>query len=554
MSKKRLAMFLRLLGLVRFLWGFLILGVILGLLGSLCAALIPVVGSYALLSYLQGNSGIQLGTFLGILLLLAVLRGLLRYGEAISSTHVANTGLATLRDRLFTALRKMGPGQFSRKDQGNLVSVLTSDIELLEVFYAHTLGPILSTALYVCFLSVFIGTFHPVLGLLALCGYIVVGFVIPYITAKAGSGIGHRIRNLSGALSGTILENIQGLSETLQYGGSKERLGKMNDETASILREEKQLQRNTGFSRGFTDGTVIFFDVCMLLVSGVLYRKGIVGFGGVLIPTITVIGSFEPCLELASLGSHITKTFGAGRRILAILDETPAVSDIEGQAEIQFEGATVENVSFSLDGYPVLLDASLNIPKNAIIGLTGPSSSGKSILLKLLMRFWKTEEGCVRISQTSIEQVNTENLRRMESLMSQETFLFRDSIRNNVGIAKLDATQAEIEAACKKASIHDFIMRLPQGYDTMVGGAEDCLSGGERQRIGLARAFLHGAPFLLLDEPTSNLDSFNEAVILRSLHNQRKDKTILLVSHRNSALCIADKVYSVERGSVAEVR
>ena len=310
------------------------------------------------------------------------------------------------------------------------------------------------------------------------------------------------------------------------------------------------MRRIEGVSRGVTEACVVFFDLCMVIIAALLYRNGDLDFTGVLITSICLIGSFEPCLEIAALGSRLSKTFASGKRILDLLDETPAAPDIEGAPKVDFHGVEVENVTFLSEGYPVLKNASLEIPENTIVGLTGPSSSGKSTLLKLLMRFSTTDSGSVRISGTSIENINTQDLRNMESLVTQDTYLFNDSILNNLRIAKMDASLEEIQAACKKASVHDFIMGLPMGYDTQVGELGDSLSGGERQRLGLARAFLHGAPFLLLDEPTSNLDSLNEAVILRSLHNQRKDKTVLLVSHRSSALCIADKVYSAERGDI----
>jgi ATP-binding cassette subfamily C protein len=272
-------------------------------------------------------------------------------------------------------------------------------------------------------------------------------------------------------------------------------------------------------------------------------------------------------VALANLGSTLQNTFAAGNRVLDILDEEPVVEEIAGKENIVFTGASAEHVTFSYDTVDswsrqdekiqkngtetILSDISVEIPNHKIVGITGRSGSGKSTLLKLFMRFWKVQEGNVAISGTSVEQINTENLRDMESFMTQETYLFHDSIRNNLKIAKLDATDEEMMTACKKASVHDFIMSLPNGYDTQVGELGDTLSGGERQRLGLARAFLHDAPFLLLDEPTSNLDSLNEAVILKSLKEEQNGKTIVLVSHRPSTMCIADTVYSVEHGRVS---
>jgi ATP-binding cassette subfamily C protein len=306
-----------------------------------------------------------------------------------------------------------------------------------------------------------------------------------------------------------------------------------------------------------TNTVILLLDLCMLFVSARLYQMELVDFSGVLIPTIALMSSFGPVVALANLGSTLQNTFAAGNRVLDILDEEPVVEEINGKENITFAGAEASHVTFAYEQTKeegqehILSDLSVDIPKHKVIGIIGQSGSGKSTLLKLFMRFWKVQEGNVSISGTSVEQINTPNLRDMESFMTQETYLFHDSIKNNLKIAKLDATDEELILACKKASVHDFIMSLPNGYDTQVGELGDTLSGGERQRLGLARAFLHDAPLLLLDEPTSNLDSLNEAVILKSLKEEQNGKTIVLVSHRKSTMCIADSVYSVENGRVS---
>jgi ATP-binding cassette subfamily C protein len=282
-----------------------------------------------------------------------------------------------------------------------------------------------------------------------------------------------------------------------------------------------------------------------------LYNSGEIGFDGVLISVIALMSSFGPVVALANLGSTLQNTFAAGNRVLDIFDESPVVEEISGKKNIHFNGVKAENITFSYGNENILSDVSVEIPKNTVVGITGRSGSGKSTLLKLFMRFWNVQDGKIKISDTDIDNINTKNLRDMESFVTQETHLFHDSISNNLRIAKLDATQEEIETACKKASVHDFIISLPNGYDTQVGELGDTLSGGERQRIGLARAFLNNAPFMLLDEPTSNLDSLNEAVILKSLGEERNGKTVVLVSHRQSTMRIADMVYSVENGRMS---
>ena len=300
-----------------------------------------------------------------------------------------------------------------------------------------------------------------------------------------------------------------------------------------------------------TNTVILLFDLAMLFVSATLYQNGTIGFDGVLIPTIALFSSFGPCVALAALGSTLQNTFAAGNRVLDVLDDTPVVEEVSGKRSIAFSGAEVQNVTFAYGAETILDHISLEIPQGKVVGIVGRSGSGKSTLLKLLMRFWDVQKGSVKLSGTDVSDINTADLRDMESFVTQETHLFHDSIRNNLRIAKLDATDEEIEAACKKASVHDFIMTLPQGYDTPVGELGDTLSGGERQRLGLARAFLHDAPLMLLDEPTSNLDSLNEAVILKALNEERESKTVVLVSHRKSTMRIVDTVYSVENGRLS---
>ena len=311
------------------------------------------------------------------------------------------------------------------------------------------------------------------------------------------------------------------------------------------------MKNNSGRNTAVTNTVILIFDMIMLFTAAHYYRQGVVGFDGVIIPVLALMSSFGPCVALAALGSTLQNTFAAGNRVLDILEESPLVEDVKGESDIEFAGAKAENVTFAYDGEDILKDFSVELPKERVIGIVGKSGSGKSTFLKLLMRFWRTDAGSIEISGRDIEHINTDNLRNMECYVTQDTHLFHDTIRNNILLAKLDASREELEAACKKASIHDFIMSLPDGYDTQVGELGDTLSGGERQRIGLARAFLHDAPFMLLDEPTSNLDSLNEAVILKALNDGRKDKTVVIVSHRESTMRIADKVYSVENGRMS---
>ncbi len=541
----------RLIGLVKPLTGYMLLAILMGLIGNLCASFITILGGYALLNLLGFDTLLSAGGVFACALLFALLRALLRYGEQACNHFIAFKLLALIRDRLFRALRRLSPAKLEGRDKGDLISVITSDIELLEVFYAHTISPAAIAFLFTVIMCLFIGSFHWQLGLLALAAYVMVGVVIPLIISRVSGDTGLKFRTGSGELSGFVLDSMRGLTETIQYGQGEKRLFEMNERTDVLSGEEEKLKRVSGRNTAITNTVILLCDLAMLFFSGSLYFQGAIAFDGVLIPTVALFSSFGPAVALAALGSTLQNTFAAGNRVLDILEETPVTEEITGNAEVAFSGAVAVHVTFSYGNEVILKDVSADFPKRQIIGIVGKSGSGKSTLLKLLMRFWNTGQGKIKISDTDVNEINTSNLRDMESFVTQETHLFHDSIRNNLRIAKLDASDEEIEAACRKASVHDFIMTLPDGYDTPVGELGDTLSGGEGQRLGLARAFLHDAPFVLLDEPTSNLDSLNEAVILKSLKEEQADKTIVLVSHRQSTMRIADRVYSVEHGRVS---
>lgn len=536
----------RLIGLVRPLTGYMVLAVALGLAGHLCATFITVLGGAAVLQILHPEGTVRLGVLFAAVLTLALARGFLRYGEQACNHFIAFKLLALIRDKVFGALRKLCPAKLEGKDKGNLINIITSDIELLEVFYAHTISPICIALLFCVVMTAFIGSFHWGLGVLAAAAYVVVGVVIPLFTSRFSGDDGIRFRTGSGELAGFVLDSLRGLSEIQQYGCGEKRMEEMNRRSDALAKEEERMKRRSGRNQAVTNTVILLFDLAMLFLAARLCD-----FSGALLCTLGLMSSFGPCVALASLGSSLQNTFAAGSRVLDILDESPVVEEITGKEEIDFHGAEAQHVTFSYGEEKILDDLSVPVPGQQVIGIVGRSGSGKSTLLKLFMRFWQVQEGSVVISGRAVDEINTRNLRNMESYVTQETHLFHDSIRNNLRIARLDASDEEIMAACKKASVHDFIMSLAEGYDTPVGELGDTLSGGERQRLGLARAFLHDAPFLLLDEPTSNLDSLNEGVILKSLHEERKGKTVVLVSHRKSTMGIADRIYSVENGRMS---
>ncbi|WP_285958966.1 amino acid ABC transporter ATP-binding/permease protein [Thomasclavelia spiroformis] len=542
---------LSLIKLVKPLTLYMILAILMGLIGHLCASFITILGGYAILDVLNFNIGINLSTIFIIILLCALFRGVFRYIEQSCNHYIAFKLLALLRDKVFVALRKLCPAKLEGRDKGNLIAVITSDIELLEVFYAHTISPIVIALLFSIIMIGFIGSYHWLLGLIAFMAYLFIGLIIPLIISKLNGNDGLKFRTKSGNLSSFVLDSLRGLSEILQYNNSQKRLLDMDEYTDELIVEEEKMKINLGRNTAITNSIILIFDFLMLFISALLYQKNIIGFNGVLISTLALFSSFGPVIALANLGSTLQNTFAAGNRVLDILEEEPVVNEVTGNKEIEFLNAEAKDVTFSYDDEIILSNLSLKIPKNSITGIVGCSGSGKSTLLKLFMRFWDVKDGSIKISDEDVSKINTSNLRNMESFVSQETHLFHDSIKNNLLIAKLDASDEEIVEACKKAAIHDFILTLPKGYDTPVGELGDTLSSGQKQRIGLARAFLHNAPFMLLDEPTSNLDSLNEGTILKAINEEKEDRTIVLVSHRQSTMRIVDNVYCVEHGRIS---
>lgn len=550
-EKNKLTVLLRMLKLVKPLSGYMVLAVIMGTCGFLCAQFIPILGGIAVVKSLQEGSAASFKPIFTALIFIALLRAILKYGEQRTNHYIAFTLLAIIRDKVFQALRKLCPAKLEGKDKGDLIALITSDVELLEVFYAHTISPICIAFFTELIMVLFIGSFHWLSGLLALFAYVSVGVILPLILSKRSGTLGDELRAENGALAAYMLESIRGLEETIQYDGGEKRLEGLREKTEALSLKQGKLSDLNGVNLAAANSMILCFDLAMLMLNALLYGKGAVGLDGFLIPLLALMSSFGPVSALANLGTTLQATAASGARVLAVLDEKPLTDEITGKKPVSFKGAELKAVSFAYGEEEVLRNVSMEIPENRIIGIVGKSGCGKSTLLKLLMRFWSVQKGAAEISGRNVEEINTSDLRMMESYMTQDTQLFRDTIAGNLRIAKLDASQEELEEACRKASVHAFIQSLPKGYETEVGELGETLSGGERQRIGLARAFLHQAPFLLLDEPTSNLDSLNEAVILKSLREASEGKTILLVSHRRSTVRVADQVIAMDGGSLA---
>lgn len=540
----------KLIGLIRPLVFFMVIAVMMGTAGYLCASFLTIAGAAgALMALGQPLPAIFPHTFRGIFLLLVclgVLRGVLHYFEQECNHYIAFKLLAIIRHQVFAALRRLCPAKLEGKDRGNLISLITSDIELLEVFYAHTVSPIAIAFLTSLIMVCWIGSFHPLCGVLALAGYSTVGILLPLWNGKRGAAAGMAYRQQFGRMNSFILDSLRGLQEILQYGRQKERLEELKRESGTLAKENAQLKRHEGDSAAACGACISLFSFAMLFLSLWLNTRGSLNFSGIVLVTVSMMSSFGPVTALSNLSNNLNQTLACGERVLSILEETPQIEEIQGMEPVIFSGAGCQDVEFSYGEEKILNQVGLDIPKGCILGIHGRSGSGKSTLLKLFMRFWDVQAGSVQISRRDVRNINTSNLRQMESFVTQETVIFHDSIEANIAVGKPGATRKEVIRAAKKASIHDFIQTLPKGYDTLVEELGDSLSGGEKQRIGIARAFLHDGPFLLLDEPTSNLDSLNEGIILKALKEEKEERTVLLVSHRQSTMNIADQVYEMD--------
>ena len=550
MNRNGLKVMYKLIGLVLPLVHVMVAAITMGVIGFLTAIFIIVLGGVGLLNILGFATALSLKQVIIGIVICAVLRGILRYAEQGSNHYIAFKLLALIRHKVFIKLRKLAPAKLEGKDKGNLISIITTDTELLEVFYAHTISPIIIAFITSVIMTIFIGSYNIFLGAIALVAYFIVGVIIPVWSSNQGDETGQQYRDELGDLNSYFLSSIRGINDIIQYGVGKERLDEINRRTDELETKQKFLLKQEGSNRAVTDTAILLCSMVMLFAGCILYNKGQVDFTQVIIPLIALMSSFGPVVAISNLSNNLFHTIAAGNRVLDLLEEEPAVEEVNGNDVTEFADMKLKNVSFSYDEEVILEDFNMDIKQNKIIGIYGKSGCGKSTLLKLLMRFWEVDNGSITIGGKNINEINTSDLRKMQSFVTQDTYLFNDTIANNIGIAKENATMEEIIAAAKKASIHDFIMSLPNGYDSKVGELGGNLSGGEKQRIGIARAFLHDALMILLDEPTSNLDSLNEGIILKSLMESKENKTIIIVSHRKSTMNIADVVLDVEKNSL----
>lgn len=524
----------------------------MGTLGFLAAIFIMVLGAMGLVNLLNFDTHLSFSSILTALIVLAVARGALRYLEQMSGHYIAFKLLALLRDKVFSSLRRLAFVKLQDKQAGQLVSLVTNDIELLEVFYAHTIAPIMIAFFTSAILLLVFAQLSSWFVLVALAAYLTVGVILPIITTKLAREDGRRYRELVGEMNDFFLDSVRGMKEIQLFGYAKQRLDEIQQRSQKIDTAFERIKDQEAKVRVYTEVAVSAFNIIMLFTGLILFSLDKIDFAAFLIGVILLMSSYGPVIALSNLSSNLLQTLASGERVLSLLAEEPELKDVESAVDLkEVSCIDVENVNFAYGEEQILSDVSLSVKKGEILGIHGRSGSGKSTLLKLLMRFYDPKSGSIKINGETLPNINTCSLRDNMAYITQQTYIFNETIEENIRLARRDATLEEIMEAAKKASIHDFILSLPQGYQTKMTELGGNLSDGEKQRIGIARAFLHNAPIILLDEPTSNLDSLNEAMILKSLLNVKAEKLIILVSHRQSTMAICDQVIGIENGRMS---
>ena len=517
--------------------------IIMGVLGFLAAIFIMVLGALGLVNLLHLPSYFSFENIIFLLISLAVARGILRYLEQISGHYIDFKLLALLLDKVFSMLRKLAFVKLEGKQAGQLLSLVTNDIELLEVFYAHTIAPVMIALFTSLILLGLFSTISWYFALISFLAYLTLGCLLPMYTTKMAREDGRKYRNLVGEMNDYFLDSIRGMKEIQLFNFAQQRMQGIQQRSEKLDVAFAQLKVQEGKIRSYTESIISGFNIIMLLAGLILFSYGQITFTGFIAGVILLMSSYGPVIAISNLSNNLLQTLASGERVLGLLNEKPHLQDVTVGTDLQeIQNLTVNDVSFAYDDEMILSHIELNINKGQIVGIHGRSGCGKSTLLKLIMRFYDPNSGSISINGINLKNINTHSLRNNIAYITQQTYIFNESIYENIVMANRQATTEEVEEAAKKANIHELIMSLPEGYATKVTELGNSLSDGEKQRIGLARAFLHDAPIILLDEPTSNLDSLNEAMILQSLLNEKQNKLILLVSHRASTMSICDNI------------
>ena len=532
----------------------MVVAVINGSLGFISAMGVTFFGAVAIAKAIGESIPVSYEALIILTISCGVIRGLLRFLEQYGNHYIAFKLLAVLRDKIFTSLQRLCPAKLESKQKGSIIAMITSDIETLEVFYAHTISPVCIAVIVSAVVLILVGFVSSwYLALIALIGYFLIGIIVPMIASDRLKASGVRYRTEFASFNAYFLDSIKGIKDIILHNADQARKTEVNRRSDILLDETKKMKQKITNAGAATEFIVSIIIIATLACGIALVAGDLLSAGRMVIGVVTIFGSFGPVIAISALPGNLTQTFASGNRVLDLLSEKPAVTPVKDGQIIDFEDLSVSDLSFSYDGQTkVLRDICMQAKKGEIIGITGESGCGKSTFLKLLLRFWQKDSGRIDYNGFDIDTVDTDSLLDNVTMVSQTTYLFDETIENNLRIAKPDATMQAIENACKLASVHDFILTLPDGYQSRAGALGDNLSAGEKQRIGLARAFLRGSALILLDEPTSNVDSINEGIILKALKEQKHRKSIILVSHRASTMSIADRIYRVEKGRMYE--
>lgn len=520
------------------------LAVLFGSIGHILATFIPALGAL-FVGFIMTGKNFEIKTLIIILVLFSIFRSVLKYLEQLLNHYVAFRTLAIIRDRVFKSLRRLAPQKMDTKEKGELISIITSDIELLEVFYAHTISPVLIFIIHTTTLFIIVLRLDIVYGLILFLFHIILGVVVPIFTRNKNREGGMEERYEVGRLNGFILESFKGIKELINFSYGESRLHELNNLTDELNKKKKKLSKEAGKNIAISNAVVIFGTLIFMIA--ISLRKNTVNPLNSLVAITIFISSFGPSSALSSLANNLITTFACGKRVLDLLKEEPLTREIENGVDFNYKDLEVEEIGFSYGENKLFENFSMGAKTGEIIGISGNSGSGKSTFIKILMRFFDVEKGSVRYNKTEVKNINTKSLRENISYTEQKTHLFKGTIRDNLKIAKQDATDLEIIEALKKASIYDFVKSLPEGIDTNIVDDKEMISEGQKQRLQLARMFLRDSKLFLLDEPTANIDALNEAVILKSLYEERNNRTIIMSSHRISTLKIADKILEIKR-------
>lgn len=547
---------LRLSGMVKPVFGTMVLSMLGGVVGNLSILLTLGAGTAFLCSIAGQDMGLGKWQWMVIMLISACLRGPCRYLEQYKGHDVAYTLLAYMRVDMYNKIRELSPARLTERRNGDLLSTAIGDVECIEAFFAHTMPPIMIAVFDVLATVVFAGAVYLPIGLGLIPFYLIIGILIPVLSTRVGRKSGRSYRAGLGSLKSFLIESLHGIKETLVFGRGQDRSAELEKRGKELNRYQHRLVLQKNVVTSLPDFITMLVRVLLMGVCSILMLRGTLTVGQVAVLVVVIGQSFTPISSLSSVSGSLIQTFAAAERFFGLMDEEPQVADAAGAADVAVPSPDVkyDNVAFSYPetSVPVLRGVSMDLPAGSHVALWGESGCGKSTLLRLLLRFWDPDAGRVLMDRRPLPELKLSEVRGRISMLAQDTWLSGDSVAENIRLARKDATREEIEEAARRACIYDTIRSLPQGFDTPAGELGDRLSGGERQRIGIARVLLRKSPIMVFDEPTSSLDTLNEKGILKTLHEECADVTVITVSHRLSTIAGADRVFRVEDGKIDE--